>query len=99
MPTRMPPDYEHQQAQNALQAAMGANKSNSAIMTPTGPVSGGMGFGPTGGNAPTGKPFNFASIGMSGPSVAQQTSGYKKGGVIPASKISTATKNKKNPNW
>lgn len=90
LPKNLPPDYAQQQANQAMQAARGANPSNTAISTPTGVVSGGLSAGPIGGNAPTGKTFNFGSIGMSGPSIAQQTSGYKKGGTVKAVKMSAA---------
>jgi len=87
LPKNLPQDYTQQQENQAMQAAMGANRSNSATMTPTGPVSGGLSAGPIDKNAPTGKPFNFGSIGMPGPSIAQQVSGYKKGGTVKAAKM------------
>ena len=77
-----------QQSPNAAAMAdMAAKASNSATMTSTGPVSGGLSAGPIDKNAPTGKPFNFGSIGMPGPSIAQQVSGYKKGGTVKAAKM------------
>jgi hypothetical protein len=82
-PGPSPVNYAQLEAEKrAAQPAIGSSPFNTAISTPTGIVSGGLGAGPIGGNAPTGKSFDFGSIGMSGPSIAQQTSGYKKGGKV-----------------
>jgi len=91
LPQNLPQDYTQQQANNAMQAAMGANPSNSAIMTPTGPVSGGMvASGDMLQQSPNAAAMaKSASMGFGSQTGfgSQQVSGFKKGGSIKASKM------------
>lgn len=84
----------NQMPQSGMQTQLpggGLPNANPGGMAPMGPgtQTGGpapMGFGPKQ-NAPTGKTFDFGSIGMSGPSSSQQATGYKKGGAVKAAKM------------